>query len=80
MGRMYGFTGQFKVLRAEWVRALDAYAEMPGIDERQKPRTGLNRLALQWRGFTRRLRGKPDPSGKVHFLWELEAVKPPDAR
>jgi len=24
--------------------------------------------------------GKPDPSGKVHFLWELEAVKAPSAR
>jgi SAM-dependent methyltransferase len=76
LGRMYGFTGEFKVLRAQWVRALDAYAEMPGLNERHRPRTGLKRLALLWRGFTRRLRGKPDPSGKVHFLWELEAVKP----
>lgn len=67
--------GKFPVLRAQWVRALDAYDEMPGLDEANKPKTGLKRLALHWRGFTRRLRGKPDPSGKVHFLWELEAVK-----
>ncbi|MGH8076963.1 MAG: hypothetical protein ACREPE_06520, partial [Lysobacter sp.] len=75
-----GFNGQFKVLRAQWVRALDAYDEMPGLDEKQKPKTGLKRLALLGRGFTRRLRGKPDPSGKVHFLWELEAIKSPGTR
>ena len=77
---MYGFNGQFRVLRAHWVRALDACDAMPGRDETRKPKAGLKRLALQWRGLTRRLRGKHDPSGKVHFLWELEAVKPATTR
>lgn len=80
LARMYGFTGEFKVVRAQWVRALDAYEQMPGLNEARKPKTGLKRLALHWRGFTRRLRGKPDPSGKVHFLWELDAVKAPGTR
>ena len=76
MARMYGFAGQFRVLRADWVRIQEAYSAIPGSAENRKPRGPLKRFARLLRGVSRDLRGKPDNSHGVYLLWEMEAVKP----
>jgi SAM-dependent methyltransferase len=76
MARMYGFAGQFKVLRADWVRIQEVYSAIPGSAENRKPRGPLKRFARLLRGVSRALRGKPDNRHGAYLLWELEAVKP----
>jgi SAM-dependent methyltransferase len=75
MGRMYGFSGQFKALRVEWVHVPDVYSPIAGSPDNRKPPTATKRLARAVRGFFRRLRGKP-AERKAHLLWEFEAIKP----
>jgi len=80
IGRMYGFNGHFKVVRAEWVRLADHYSTVAGSPENRKPATGLKRAAHGLRGLVRRLRGKPATGRLAYFLWEFEAVKVDAAR
>ena len=76
LARMYGFNGRFQTLRAEWVHIGDAYSTIAGSPENRRAHTGLKRLSRGLRAFSRRLRGKADPTQrKIYFLWELEAVK-----
>ena len=60
LGSMYGFTGKFKVRRAEWVIAKDSF-EM---------KLSLTKSLRYWH---RRLF---KPSGLSHLVWEFEAIKP----
>ena len=46
LGRMYGFAGRFRCLRAEWVVAADA------------ERSGALGRAQRWRRWRRRLKGQ----------------------
>jgi len=78
LGRMYGFGGQFKLLRMEWVHVQDAYSAIAGSPENRKRPGGLKRAARGLRGLLRRLRGKP-AERKAYLLWEFEAVKPTTA-
>lgn len=77
-GRMYGFSGCFEAMRAEWVHIHDAYSAQAGSPENRPSHTGLKKLSRQWRTFSRQLRGK-DTAGygsrKIYFLWELRAIK-----
>lgn len=75
LGRMYGFEGHFKVLRAEWVRLDDHYSTVAASFENRRPSTGLKRVAHDLRGLLRRLRGKSAAGRLIYFLWEFEAVK-----
>ena len=81
-GRMYGFHGQFEVIRAEWVHIHDVYSAIAGSPENRSSRSGyrgLKKLSRELRTLSRRLRGKPEPGRgkqKIYFLWELKAVKP----
>lgn len=82
LARMYGFTGQFRVLRVEWAHIQESYSAVPGSPENRAPRSArgpLKRFARGVRRLSRRLRGKPEPAlgdRKFYLLWELEAVKP----
>lgn len=77
LARMYGFAGRFTALRTQWVHIHDVYSTLANAPENRRPRGPLKRLARGLRGFSRRLRGKPDDRRKIYLLWELEAVKPP---
>lgn len=68
LGRMYGFRGQFRALRVEWVHSREAYSAVS-----RKRKSALKRFAAAVQVFLRRLRGKPT---HAYVLWELEAVKP----
>jgi SAM-dependent methyltransferase len=76
LGRMYGFTGHFRLLRSEWVNIADAYSAIAGSSENRPRRTGFKRIARALRSWSRRLRGKPERETAVYLLWEFEAVKP----
>lgn len=83
LGRMYGFGGQFAVVRVDWVPIEEAYSANPDAPEnhwQRAPRPPLKELSRQLRRFSRWLRGKPDPSTarppRVYLRWELQAVKP----
>ena len=73
LGRMYGFTGNFRVINARWVYRSDAYSAIPGSPENNPP---LKRFSRRLRSFSRWMRGKQTLMRPVYFLWELEAVKP----
>jgi SAM-dependent methyltransferase len=60
LGSMYGFTGKFKVKRAEWVVAKDSF----DMD------SSITKSIRYWH---RRLF---KPSGLSHLVWEFEAIKP----
>ena len=76
LGRMYGFTGNFRVIDARWVYRSDAYSAIPGSSENNPL---LKRLSRRLRSFSRWARGKQASMRPVYFLWELEAVKPATA-
>jgi SAM-dependent methyltransferase len=59
LGRMYGFTGQFALRRAEWAVHKDS------LDARAEPS-----FARRLRILTRRLKGK-----LTHMAWEFESTK-----
>jgi SAM-dependent methyltransferase len=73
LGRMYGFTGNFRALNARWTQRGDAYSAIAGSSENYTP---LTRAARKLRGASRVLRGKQATLKPPYFLWELEAVKP----
>jgi SAM-dependent methyltransferase len=76
MARMYGFSGQFRALRTDWVSIQQVYSADENSPE-NRPRHGpLKRLARSFRGLSRRLRGKPEQRRDVYLRWELQAVKP----
>jgi SAM-dependent methyltransferase len=64
LGRMYGFDGEFRVLRAEWARLPEAFSATPKVLT----------FAEAWK-YRKRVRQRR----LSHFLWELEAVKPAGA-
>ena len=72
LGRMYGFTGNFRVINARWVYRSDAYSAIPGSPENNPP---LKRFARRLRSLSRWVRGKQASLRPVYFLWELEALK-----
>ncbi|MET0349093.1 MAG: methyltransferase domain-containing protein [Rhizobacter sp.] len=88
MGRMYGFTGRFKVVRVDWVdHQADAFIgdDWPQrhaeVARRQARRNQpLRRFVRRLRQAVRLLAGKETAvihgTPSSHLLWELEAVKP----
>lgn len=63
-GAMYGFTGDFRLLRCHWTKTRADQAYVP-------PPTGLmDRLRVAHRGW-RASRG-----ATAHLVWEFEALKP----
>lgn len=76
LGRMYGFKGRFRLLRNTWVDVAQAYSAVPGSPENRQEHRGFRRLARSARRWSRRLRGRPEPTKAVYLLWEFEAVKP----
>lgn len=75
-GRMYGFTGHYRLLRAERVRIDDHYSAIAGSNENRKKPAGLRRVAHRLRDVLRRVRGKAHADDMPYLLWEFEAVKP----
>lgn len=75
MARMYGFAGQFEVLRTDWVRVHQAYNADEHSPENSPRHGALKRFARSLRGLSRRLRGKPEQRRDVYLRWELQAVK-----
>ncbi len=82
LGRMYGFSGTFKLLRQDWVnpeqsRHADADNEANALRVKRYA-SGGKQLAQRWRHWSRRMRGKPEETFVDQFWlrWELEAVKP----
>lgn len=75
-GRMYGFSGRYRLLRAERVRIEDHYSAIEGSSENRRPATGARLLAHRLRDGLRRLRGKAAANELPYLLWEFEAVKP----
>lgn len=76
LGRMYGFTGHFRLLRSEWVDIAEAYSAIEGSSENRQRNTGVKRIARSLRSWSRRLRGKPERNKSFYLLWEFEATKP----
>ena len=60
MAKMYGFVGNFKVRRAEWI--------LPKYYEREPDRPTLAHRFRKIRNHIKRR--------NTHFLWELEVIKP----
>lgn len=58
-GRLYGFNGRFKLIRAEWVVFDDVLVANQALP-----------LHRKFRRLSKHLRGKLN-----HFLWEFEALK-----
>lgn len=77
MARMYGFAGQFRVLRTDWVRIHQAYHADERSPENRPPHGRMKRFARAARGLSRRLRGKPEHRRDVYLRWELQAIKAP---
>jgi SAM-dependent methyltransferase len=75
-GRMYGFVGHYRLLRAERVRIDDHYSAIAGSRENRAAPSGPRRLAHAFRDTLRRLRGKQVADDLPYLLWEFEAVKP----
>lgn len=75
LGRMYGFTGHFRLLRCDWAHIEEHYSAIPGSPENRPPRRGVKRIARALRAFSRRLRGRGDRGRRIYLLWEFEAVK-----
>jgi len=73
LGRMYGFTGHFRVVNTRWVEVHKAYSALPGSSQHQ---SAVKRLARRARYVSRVLRGKKVAWRPTYFLWEIEAVKP----
>lgn len=76
LGRMYGFIGEFRLLRCKRVRLDEHYSAVSGSTENRAPRRGAKRAAQWLRGVGRRLRGQPATGRLAYLLWEFEAVKP----
>ena len=85
-GRIYGFEGRFRLVRAHWVRhhnldftGPEKAAEREALARQQrKRREPLRWIAYQLRDAVRLLRGKDhgrNEHRKAHLLWEFEAVK-----
>lgn len=60
LGRMYGFTGNFRLKRCEWVVFKDALMADDALT-----------LHRRWRRFNYRRKGQ-----LAHLLWEFECDKP----
>lgn len=81
LGRIYGFRGHFRVLRAAWVDQPRHFSAIPSDPPAPpaEPVAAHRRLAHAVRDGLRVLRGRrviDRPPPQVYFLWELEAVKP----
>lgn len=74
-GRMYGFSGHFRLLRCERVRLDEHYSAVAGSPENRSRPRGLRRLAHAARDGLRRLRGRSPAEDLPYLLWEFEAVK-----
>ena len=73
LGRMYGFTGRFRVIRVQRTERASAYSAVAGSPQNH----GLaKRAARSLRRWIRFLRGKRAQLSPAWLLWELEAVKP----
>jgi len=73
LGRMYGFEGHFEARRVGWVHFEEAEYAVPPFGPSQHAKPFLQRTAHALRDTLRLLRGRP--RRRVHFLWELEAIK-----
>ena len=73
LGRMYGFTGDFRAIDVRRVYRSDAYSAIAGSVENNSRAKSLSR---KLRSFSRWLRGKQATLRPPYLLWELEAVKP----
>lgn len=82
LGRMYGFEGQFRKVRQDWVnpeQARHADADNAANTLRVKRYdTRSKQLAQRFRHWSRRVRGKAEETVIDPFWlrWELEAIKP----
>lgn len=85
-GRIYGFEGRFRLVRAQWVRhhnldftGPEKAAEREALEHRRRrQRHPLRRIAHAVRNGVRLLRGSAEGRNehrKAHLLWEFEAVK-----
>ena len=84
LARMYGVSGNFRVLRAGWVRletAFDATGDVRPQRTWARRAPLYRRFARMVRNVVRLLRGRAKPPGVhdddrlMYFLWEFEAVK-----
>lgn len=73
LGRMYGFSGCFKVIRVQRTERASAYSAIAGSPQNHGP---AKRAARHLRRWIRFLRGKRGSLSPAWLLWELEAVKP----
>lgn len=74
-GRMYGFSGHFRLLRSERVRIEDHYSAIEGSPENRAKAMGARRYSHALRDGLRRLRGT-SRNDLAYLLWEFEALKP----
>jgi SAM-dependent methyltransferase len=73
LGRMYGFSGRFEVIRVLRTERASAYSAIAGSPQNHGP---AKRAARHLRRWIRFLRGKRGSLSPAWLLWELEAVKP----
>ena len=72
LARMYGFTGNFRVVDVRWVPRTKVHSPIVNAIDNDPP---AKRLSRRLRSFSRWARGKQASMRPVYFLWELEAVK-----
>lgn len=82
LGRIYGFGGHFRALRAEWAEQHLHFEATPTrpVAPPAAPKAMHRRIAHGVRDGLRVLRGRraaDRPPPQIYFLWELEAIKPP---
>lgn len=73
LGRMYGFSGRFEVIRVMRTERASAYSAVAGSPQNHGPAKRAARHVRRWIRF---LRGKRASLSPAWLLWELEAVKP----
>ncbi|TAN09012.1 MAG: class I SAM-dependent methyltransferase [Rhodanobacteraceae bacterium] len=73
LGRMYGFTGDFRALRVRWTLRGAAYGAIRGSADNY---SAAKRTARRLRALSRWMRGKQPTAKPPYLLWELEATKP----
>ena len=73
LGRMYGFTGTFRVINVRWVPRAKVHSPIVNALDNDPP---TKRIARKLRSFSRWMRGKQASDRPVYLSWELEAVKP----
>jgi SAM-dependent methyltransferase len=80
LGRIYGFSGHFEVLRVGWVEQSTHFTAIPSAPpvRQDRPVTLPRRIAHAVRDGLRKLRGRPagTPPPPVYLLWEWRAIKP----